>query len=97
MTLPRTSKRRRARSGQPGKLGRIRLYGPAKAALRRQCWEVYGPICHCLWPLTGCGEYCGWDQDMAHLKSLGAGGSDVIENVRPMKHEHHMKRHNGGK
>ncbi len=31
--------------------------------------------------------------DMAHIKSRGAGGSDVIENVKTKCHECHMREH----
>jgi hypothetical protein len=38
-TIRKVSKRRKARSGKPGKLGIVRLYGAAKTALRRHCYE----------------------------------------------------------
>lgn len=87
------------RSGKPGKLGRIRLKGPALTALRLECFERDGYRCHCKHPETGCGAACSWEwDDMAHIVPRGRGGSDVIENVVTMKHEHHMATHNcGGK
>jgi 5-methylcytosine-specific restriction endonuclease McrA len=79
------------RSGIPGKLGRIRLKGEALAALRRQCFTRDG------WSCVDCGRGIGWASGhMAHIKSRGSGGSDVIENVRTKcgdchDAEHHPK------
>lgn len=35
--------------------------------------------------------------DMAHIKSLGAGGSDELSNVENWCHRCHMRKHNGEK
>ncbi len=41
---------------------------------------------------------CSYKYDMAHIKSRGAGGSDVLENVKTLCHSCHQKSHNcGGK
>jgi hypothetical protein len=75
-----------------GKLGRVRLTGKALESLRRECFERDHYTCTC-----GCGEQVTWEMgDMAHIVSRGAGGSDVIDNVTTMTHEHHMKSHNCG-
>lgn len=97
--LSPVSKRKKARSGVAGKLGRVRLTGPALAALRVSCFERDGFKCRCKYPEPGCGDICDWlYDDMAHIVSRGRGGSDVLENVLTMKHDHHMATHNcGGK
>ena len=84
------------RSGVPGKLGRIRLKGKPLADLRRQCFTRDG------WACVECGVGVSWvSGHMAHIKSRGAGGSDVLENVRTLcggPDGCHMKEHNcGGK
>ena len=81
------------RSGVPGKLGRIRLRGKAITDLRRECFERDRYICQC-----GCGESVTWERgDMAHIVSRGAGGSDILSNVKTMNHFHHLLEHFGGK
>ena len=81
------------RSGVPGKLGRIRLKGPALATLRRQCFE------RDFWHCTVCHTPVSWASGhMAHIVSRGAGGSDIVSNVTTKCAECHMKEHNcGGK
>jgi 5-methylcytosine-specific restriction endonuclease McrA len=65
------------RSGVPGKLGVIRLKGPALAALRRARFILDR------WKCVDCGRPVSWASGhLSHLVSRGAGGSDVIENVR---------------
>jgi hypothetical protein len=82
------------RSGIPGKLGRIRLKGKALERLRRDCFERDGWKCTC-----GCERGVSWATGhMAHIQSRGAGGSDMLENVRTMTGECHAISHNcGGK
>jgi 5-methylcytosine-specific restriction endonuclease McrA len=94
-------RKRRYRKGEEtiGKTGRVRLRGKKLEALRRECFERDGFHCRCKYPERGCGELCGWEyDDMAHIVSRGAGGSDEITNVLTMKHWHHLDTHNcGGK
>ncbi len=68
-----------------GKLGIVRCTGKDMAKLRSDCWHRDGGLCQ------ECGESTYWHPrydgdplayDMAHIKSRGAGGSDVLENVR---------------
>jgi len=76
------------RSGVPGKLGRIRLKGKPLADLRRQCFTRDG------WACVDCGVGVSWASGhMAHIKSRGAGGSDVLENVRTKCAGCHDKEH----
>lgn len=78
-------------SGVPGKLGRIRLKGAALARLRRECFE------RDRWSCVDCGRMVNWDTGhMAHIKSRGAGGSDIIANVQTMCSWCHQKSHNCG-
>jgi 5-methylcytosine-specific restriction endonuclease McrA len=84
-----SAKRRRERSGVPGWLGRIRLKGLAMADLRRQCFTRDG------WKCVECARPVSWATGhMAHIKSRGAGGSDVLENVRTKCAECHHAEHN---
>lgn len=65
------------RSGVPSKLGIIRLKGPALKALRRARWLLDRKRC------TDCGRMVNEQSfELAHMIGRGAGGSDVIENVR---------------
>jgi len=82
------------------KPGRIRLRGPALTALRKLCWARDRGVCQ------ECGCLLFWEPrfpgdprayDMAHIKSRGAGGSDVIDNVRALCHADHMREHNKGR
>lgn len=79
--INKVSKARRARAGTPGKLGIVRLYGPAKGKLRRQCYDRDGECC------VVCHKWLPFDgpltvrMHMAHIVGLGRGGSDVIGNV----------------
>ena len=93
-----SAKRRRERSGWPGKLGIIRLYGDALRGLRLERWATDRGICQ------NCGIITYWQPrfpgdpdayDMAHIVSRGAGGSDTLENVRALCHACHMKEHAG--
>jgi 5-methylcytosine-specific restriction endonuclease McrA len=79
------------RSGVPGKLGRIRLRGEALADLRRACFTRDG------WTCCDCPRRVSWATGhMAHIKSRGAGGSDVLDNVRTLCADCHAKEHNCG-
>ena len=79
------------RSGIPGKLGRIRLKGEALALLRRQCFTRDG------WCCVDCRRQVSWATGhMAHIKSRGAGGSDVLQNVLTKCAWCHQKEHNCG-
>ena len=74
-----------------GKLGRIRLKGVDLARLRRACFE------RDVWACVRCGDGISWvSGHMAHIKSRGAGGSDVLENIRTLCAECHMNSHNCG-
>jgi hypothetical protein len=94
-------RKRKPRTGDVtiGKTGRVRLRGKVLEALRRDCFERDRYRCRCKHPEPGCGELCNWEyDDMAHIVSRGAGGSDELSNVLTMKHEHHLATHNcGGK
>jgi len=85
---------------QPKKIA-IRLKSKAYTVFRREVFEHYrGICCFCMGPapLTDVnGNYnpfvCG---DVCHIKSVGAGGSDTLENCQWGHHSCHMKQHNGG-
>ena len=88
-------RKRKYRKGEEtiGKTGRIRLRGKKLEQLRRDCFERDGYRCTC-----GCKQPVTWEVgDMAHIVSRGAGGSDILSNVRTMTHEHHMLEHSKGK
>jgi 5-methylcytosine-specific restriction endonuclease McrA len=76
-----------------GKLGTIRLKGADLERVRRACFIRDG------WRCQDCLRVIGWASGhMAHIKSRGAGGSDVMDNVRTLCLECHSKEHNcGGK
>jgi 5-methylcytosine-specific restriction endonuclease McrA len=93
-----SARRRRARSGVPGRLGIVRLYGKDLESLRRDCWLRHNETCQT------CGERVYYQArfdgdprayDMAHIQSRGSGGSDTLENVRCKCHSCHMKEHAG--
>ena len=72
-----------------GKLGIVRLTGKAIGALRAQCFKRDGYAC------VECkqhGEFFN-PLEMAHIKSRGAGGSDVLENVRTLCRQCHRAEH----
>lgn len=81
-----------------GKLGIVRLTGEALTLLRMKCWSRDNETC------KACGERVHFSArfagdplayDMAHLKSRGAGGSDLPSNVRTLCHSCHMREHAG--
>ena len=87
-----SARRRRERSGVPGRLGIVRLYGKDLEALRDACWERDRGICQ----KSGMRlyRYPRFDGDpeafhMAHIVSRGAGGSDTLENVRALAALYH--------
>lgn len=77
----------------------VRLYGDDKEALRLSCFLRDGGKCR----KCGRGTKLTADEcdplkaDMSHTKSLGAGGSDTLDNVENWCHECHMRKHNGDK
>jgi 5-methylcytosine-specific restriction endonuclease McrA len=93
-----SARRRRARSGVPGRLGIVRLYGKDLEALRMACFDRAESICqNCGTPTSYLPRFDGDPAayDMAHIQSRGAGGSDTLENVRCLCHSCHMKEHAG--
>jgi 5-methylcytosine-specific restriction endonuclease McrA len=93
-----SARRRRDRSGVPGRLGIVRLYGKDLDALRRDCFDRDESICQQCWTPTSYLPRFDGDPvayDMAHIQSRGAGGSDTLENVRCLCHSCHMKEHAG--
>jgi 5-methylcytosine-specific restriction endonuclease McrA len=84
------------RSGQPGKLGIVRLYGSDLDKLRSDCFDRDKGRCQ--WPVGNgiCGKHLiyesgYWDSmHMAHIIGRGRGGSDVIGNVRSLCMEDHL-------
>ena len=73
------------RSGIPGKLGIIRLKGPALAALRRARFTMDR------WKCVDCGRPVSWASGhLAHIVGRGAGGSDTMENTRTKCDDCHL-------
>lgn len=76
------SKTRRSRSGKPGKLGIVRLYGEDMTKLRREAFERSRGLCEmmrngvfCFWPIT-------FDNmELAHIRNKRMYG-DTIDNVQ---------------
>jgi 5-methylcytosine-specific restriction endonuclease McrA len=67
---------------------------------RERCWARDRGVrraCGCLlfWEPRFSGHPRAYD--MAHIRSRGAGGSDVIDNVRALCHACHMREHSNGK
>lgn len=88
------SAKRRKRSGQPGKLGIVRLYGPALTALRSECYDRDKGRC------VDCGRYLIFESGywnsmhMAHIGNKRMYG-DTIENVLTKCDDCHLvKEHN---
>ena len=93
----RSAKARRARSGQPGKAGIVRLYGAAMKDLWTEMWNRdRGHCCECRKVVAyfECGDLTG---EMAHIKARGAGGSDTLDNVRLLCRACHRREHVYGK
>jgi 5-methylcytosine-specific restriction endonuclease McrA len=95
--INKVSQARRKRAGKLGKLGIVRLYGKAKSALRLECYKRDGGCCvECRKPLPFDGPL-KLRAHMAHIVGLGAGGSDVLSNVRTLCYIDHIeKEHNAG-
>lgn len=74
--LRSVSPRRRARSGVPGKLGIVRLYGPDLTALRRMCFERDGYTC------VDCHQLVAWDIHDARALQLPVGEMSHVRNKR---------------
>lgn len=76
------------RSGMMGKLGCIRVKGPALLELRVRVFERSKRQCEeCRCPIT-------WNNfEMAHIQSRGRLGSDTIENVRALCRQCHRAEH----
>ena len=80
------------RSGVPGKLGIIRLKGPALAALRRARFTMDR------WKCVECGRPVSWASGhLAHVVGRGAGGSDTMENTRTKCDDCHLVREHNPK
>lgn len=74
-----------------GKLGIIRRNGKDMAQLRQEVFERDKFRC------CDCGKLVSWDSGhLAHIKSRGAGGSDVELNLRTLCALCHAKEHNAG-
>jgi hypothetical protein len=88
--IRKVSKKRKARSGKPGKMGIVRLYGKDKTALRLACYLRDNQRC------VVCHKWVPFDGDlltrmhMSHKQGLGAGGSDVLGNVECRCPSHHL-------
>jgi 5-methylcytosine-specific restriction endonuclease McrA len=84
------SRKRRERSGKPGKLGTVRLYGGDLEMLRWRCFERDRFRC------VQCGFYGYLDTlEMAHIRTKRNNG-DTLDNVVTMCHACHEKSHNAG-
>jgi hypothetical protein len=93
------SAKRRKRSGQPGKLGIVRLYGSDLTGLRRECFERDGYRCqrilHDLGFPRRCLKKVRWESGhpdsghMAHVRNKRMYG-DVIDNVSTNCDECHL-------
>lgn len=94
--VKKVSKARRKRSGKPGKLGIVRLYGPDLEKLREECYARDGGLCQIctVWlPLHGDVRVRA---HMAHKKGKRNHG-DLIKNVRILCYSDHIeKEHNAG-
>lgn len=67
------------------KPNRIRLKGAAKTALRRRVFERDG------WRCKQCDRPCSWASGhLAHIVSVGAGGSDTEENTELLCADCHL-------
>ena len=65
----------------------IRLKGKEMEQLRRACFKRDNYTC------TQCKQPVSWQSGhMAHIKSHGSGGSDILENVRTKCRECHLIR-----
>ena len=83
--INRVSKKRRERSGVPGKCGIVRLHGPALEQLRNECLERDNHCC------VKCGIYVrddvpDWAPNKYHMAHIGNKRmhGDVIINVKTL-------------
>lgn len=75
---------------QPKPEKRIKLKGKEMEALRRECFKRDKYTC------VQCEKPVSWASGhMAHIKSKGAGGSDILENVRTKCRECHLNLEHG--
>ena len=78
----------------------VRLKGKAKTQLRRDCFERDSYRCQHMVSygtfMGPCARAVTWESGhqgsghMAHIKSLGANGSDTLDNVTTRCAEHHL-------
>lgn len=86
---------------EPQRVGKVshqvRLSGPPKSALREAVYLRAKGMCEIRLP--GCGGYTPWKSgEMAHVRSVGSGGSDELANCVWSCQNCHRKSHNcGGK
>lgn len=81
-----------------GKTGRVRLTGEALSSLRGHTYMESLERCqNCAERIFYAARFAGdpLAYDMAHIKSRGAGGSDLPSNVRALCHRDHMAEHSG--
>lgn len=76
----------------------VRLAGPEKSALREKAYLRSGGFCE-IHLKEGCSGFVPWlHGHLSHVRGVGAGGSDVEENVVWSCANCHSKSHNcGGK
>lgn len=89
------SAKRRTRSGKPGKLGIVRLFGASMTDLRRRVFNRDKFLCQwCEDDGQICGKIVAWEGPnaghLAHIVGRGAGGSDTEENTRTLCAYHHL-------
>jgi 5-methylcytosine-specific restriction endonuclease McrA len=91
--IRKISKHRKKRSGKPGKLGIVRLYGKDLEALREACYMRDSGLCEV------CGRWSPLHGDlmirahMAHRRGKRNNG-DTLGNVRILCPVHHGEEHN---
>lgn len=91
--IRKVSKRRKTRSGKPGKLGIVRLYGKDLEALREACYMRDSGLCEV------CRRWSPFHGDvmerahMAHRQGKRNNG-DTLENTRILCPTHHAHEHN---
>ena len=93
----RSAKARRARSGQPGKAGIVRLYGKDMEALWEAMYERDKGRCQKCQVYVSRYSNDSLQAEMAHIKARGAGGSDTLDNVRLLCRACHRREHVYGK
>jgi hypothetical protein len=71
---------KRKKQSRVGKVtGTVRLYGVDKSKLREEVYLRARGFCELR--LEGCGGYTPWkDGHLVHVRSLGAGGADTLDN-----------------